>query len=93
VIVIIVGLLLIIRDVLRHAVGWDAAMWAAAVVTALIVWPVSSDPIPHEPITWLWQAILVGIGVALAAGPLVSPLRDHSAPEPEDHIEPAALLS
>ena len=35
VIVIVVGLLLIIRDVLRHAVGWDAAMWAAAAVTAL----------------------------------------------------------
>jgi hypothetical protein len=93
VIVIIVGLLLIIRDVLRHAVGRDAATWTAAVVTALIVWPVSSDPLPHEPITWLWQVILVGIGVALAAGPLVGLVREHSAPEPQDQIEPASLLS
>jgi hypothetical protein len=93
VIVIIVGLILIIRDVLRHAVGRDAAMWAAAVVTALIVWPVSSDPLPHQPVSWLWQVILVGIGVALAAGPLVKLVREHSASGPEDRIEPPALVS
>ena len=53
-------------------------MWVAAIVTALIFWPVSSDPIAHDvPVTWLWQAILVGIGVALAAGPLWSSLQRH----------------
>jgi hypothetical protein len=93
VIVIVVGLILIFRDVLRHAVGRDAAMWAAAVVTALIVWPVSNDPLPHQPVTWLWQVILVGIGVALAAGPLVAVIREHSTPQAKDAIEPASLIS
>ena len=93
IIVMVVGLLLILRDVRRHRLGLNAAMWAAAVVTALVMWPVSSDPLHFEPVTWLWQVILVGIGVALAAGPLVTLLRDHSAPEPEDHLERVALLS
>ena len=76
IIVMVVGLLLILRDVRRHRLGLNAAMWAAAVVTALVMWPVSSDPLHFEPVTWLWQVILVGIGVALAAGPLVTLLRD-----------------
>ena len=93
VLVVIVGFALIIRDVLRHTVGRDAAMWGAAVVTALIVWPVSSDPLPRQPVTWLWQVILVGIGVALAAGPLVELVREHSTSVAKDHVEPVALLS
>jgi hypothetical protein len=75
VVVIVVGLLLIVRSVLRHRLGWNTAMWAAAVLTALIFWPVSSDPFTHPPVTWLWQVVLVGIGIALAAGPLVRSLR------------------
>ena len=51
-------LLLIVRDVLRHSLGWNTAMWAAAVLTALIMWPVSSDPVP-----------LPGGDVALAGRP------------------------
>lgn len=87
VIVMAAGLILIVRAVLRHAVGWNVVMWAAAVVTALFFWPVSSDPLPHQPVTWLWQVILVGIGVALAAGPLSALLRQYSA-VPESHDEP-----
>ena len=84
-IVMIVGLLLIIRDVLLHTLGWNAAMWAAAVITALIMWPESSDPFNHQPSQWVWQVILVGIGVALAAGPLVTLLRRHSESAAEHH--------
>lgn len=79
--VIALGLLLIVRDVLRHHVGCDMAMWAATVITALIVWQVSSDPLSHEPVTWLWQVVLVGIGVALASGPLRTLIRQHARPE------------
>jgi len=89
-IVIVAGLLLIIRDVLRHAVGWNAAMWGAMVVTALIMWPVSSDPFHHEPVTWLWQIILAGIGLALGAGPLRTLVRQYSEHPPVDHLEPVA---
>jgi hypothetical protein len=78
VIVIAVGLLLIVRSVLRHRIGWNTAMWAAAVATALIFWPVSSDPFNRLPVTWFWQVVLVGTGIALAAGPLVKSLRQSS---------------
>jgi hypothetical protein len=88
VIVIVVGLLLIIRDVLHHRVGWNAAMWAAAVVTAVIMWPVSNNPLHYEPVTWLWQVILTGIGVALAVVPLHTLVRQSAPPTPAEHIAP-----
>ena len=88
-----VGLILIIRAVLRHVVGWNVVMWATAVVTALFFWPVSSDPLSQQPVTWLWQVIVVGIGVALAAGPLRTLLRPHAtAPEPHAESLPSVPL-
>jgi hypothetical protein len=94
VIIMIVGLVLVLRDVRRHTLGWNTAMWAAAVVTALIMWPVSSDPLHFQsiPTPWLWQVVLVGIGVALAAGPLVTLVREHSEQPPTDQTEPVASL-
>ena len=70
VIVMVLALALILRDVLRHSLSRVTAMWAAALVTSLVMWPVSSDPLNFQPVTWFWQVVLVGIGVALAAGPL-----------------------
>ena len=67
-------------------------MWAAAVVTALIMWPVSNDPLHHQPVTWLWQVVLVGIGVVLAAGPLRTLMRQHTEQQPAEVLEPAASL-
>jgi hypothetical protein len=75
VIVMVVGLLLIIRDVLRHRVGWNVFMWAAVVITTLVVWPISSNPFYRVPSQWVWQLVLVPIGVVLAAGPLWSIVR------------------
>jgi len=93
-VVMIAALLLIIFDVLRHAVGWNVVMWSATVVTALIMWPITSDPLRHdEPVTWLWQLILVAIGLALAAGPLVRSMRQRSEQPPSDQVEPVASLT
>ena len=39
-VVMILALLLIVRRVLQHQIGWDLLMWAALVVGALILWPV-----------------------------------------------------
>ena len=88
VVVIVVGLLMIIRSVLRHRVGWNTAMWGAAVITALINWPVSSDPFDHLPVTWFWQVVLVSTGIALAAGPLVRSLRLSTVASSADLTEP-----
>ncbi len=93
VVVMAVGLLMIVRAVLRHRLGWNVFMWAAAVVTSLFNWPVSSDPLSHvEPVTWLWQVILVGIGVALAASPLWTLLRAHSTPPPTEQVKPVMAV-
>jgi hypothetical protein len=94
VIIMVVGLLLIVRDVLRHSLGWNTAMWAAAVLTALIMWPVSSDPVHFQVVTWLWQVVLVGIGVVLAAGPLRVLVRERSGRAHAAEVEqPASLTS
>jgi hypothetical protein len=92
-IVIAVASLLILRSIRRHRVSWDVAMWGAVVLTALLTWPVSSDPI-SRPLgaTWVWQVILVAIGTVLAVVPLVAELREHSRPpassESTNQVEP-----
>ena len=47
-------------------------------------------PFHHVPVTWLWQVILVGIGLALGAEPLRTLVRQYSEHPPVDHPEPAA---
>lgn len=92
-IVLVVSLLFIIRHVLHHTLGWDVVLWGGAIVCALVIWPISSDPLRHQPVTWLWQAILVAIGVALAAGPLLRMVREHSSPpgvEQPEQLAPAS---
>lgn len=86
-VVMVVALVLIIRHVLNHNIGWKVFMWAAVVVTSLIVWPLSNDPLNHQLSQWIWQIILVVSGVALAARPLWSVIRTpadgESPPEPD----------
>ncbi len=84
IVIMVVGLLLILRDARRHSLGRTTAMWAATVVTAGVMWPVSSDPIHFQPVTWFWQVVVVGIGVALAAGPLVALIRQHTHSDTAD---------
>jgi hypothetical protein len=94
----VVALLLILRSVRRHKIGWNVAMWGGVVVTALIMLPVSSDPFSHPSTpAWVWQLILVAIGLALAAGPLLTELRNHSrdqsapeSPAPRDVTVPVS---
>jgi hypothetical protein len=78
VVIMAAALLLIIRRILRHQVDWNVAIWAGVVIAALIVWPVSTDPLRHQPVTWLWEVVLVGFGVILAAGPLLTTTRVRS---------------
>ena len=93
VVVMAVVLLLIIRDVLRHAVGWNVFMWAATVVTTLVVWPQSNDPFNRHPSEWVWQVVLVSIGVVLAVGPLWAIIRERAATQPVQTSEPVEASS
>ena len=86
VVIMAVGLLLILRRVVRHQVDWNVAIWAGVVIAAVIVWPVSSDPFRRQPVTWLWEVVLVAFGVILAAGPLLTSVRHRSVElAPEEH--------
>ena len=93
VIVMIVALLLIIRDVLRHAVGWNTFMWIATVITTLVVWPLSNDPFNRHPSQWVWQVVLVSIGVVLAVTPLWTIIRENAAPLPVETADSAEVAS
>jgi hypothetical protein len=87
VIIMAAALLLIIRRVLLRRVDWNVAIWAGVVIAALIVWPVSTNPLRHQPVTWLWEVVLVTFGVILAAGPLLQSAR--SRPEPSNPAQVA----
>ena len=93
----IIALLLVVRWALQHQIGWDLLMWAALVVGALSLWPVTSNPLRRQPVTWLWQAILVAIGIVQTGGPLRAPfrqtLRAHPRVAGEDAIAPAVTIS
>lgn len=86
-IIIIGSLLWIVRCVLRHKLSWTLAVWGGVVVAALLVWPVSSDPLRHQPVTWLWEVILVGYGVALAAQSLSKAIRE--SPQVDERVVPS----
>jgi hypothetical protein len=92
-VVMVVGLAMIIRHVLRHTVGWNVFMWTASVVTSLIVWPLSNDPLNHQPSQWVWQIVLVVSGVALAARPLWSIVRTQPQRDPLKAPDPVAIGS
>ncbi|HVA07464.1 MAG TPA: hypothetical protein VNG12_12065 [Acidimicrobiales bacterium] len=93
VIVMIVALLLIMRDVLRHAAGWNTFMWIATVITTLVVWPLSNDPFNRHPSQWVWQVVLVSIGVVLAVTPLWTIIRGQATPSPVETPDPAEVPS
>jgi Glycosyltransferase family 87 len=76
--VMALGVLLFAREIRRGAHWWMVACWSAMIVGALVVWKQSD--IVGQPPTWLWQLVLVPLGIALAATPLLGELRRHRAP-------------
>ena len=76
--VMALGALLIAREVRRGAHWWMLACWSAMIVGALVVW--KQTDVVGQPPTWLWQLVLVPLGIALAATPLLGELRRHRAP-------------
>ena len=91
-VVMMVALLFVVRRVVQHQIGWDLLMWAALVIGALVLWPVTSNPLRHQPVTWLWQAILVAVGIVLAGGPLRSLLWQASEQRPLETVERTPAL-
>jgi hypothetical protein len=76
--VMALGVLLIVREIRRGAHWRMLACWSAMIVGALVVW--KQTDIVGQPPTWLWQLVLVSLGIAQAATPLLGELRRHRAP-------------
>lgn len=65
-VVLIVSLAIFVEDRLNSRI----AAWVALLAVALAAWRVS-DPYHHQPAIWVWQLVLVSIGVILAVDPLL----------------------
>ena len=88
--VMALGVLLIARAIRRGAHWWMLGCWSAMIVGALVVWK-QTDVVGLPP-TWLWQLVLVPLGIALAATPLLGELRRHHAPTcPATQPQPSTL--
>lgn len=49
--------------------------WLGVALCALLTWPGHSPPYGFYSVAWLWQIVLVGSGIMIAAGPLLSEVR------------------
>jgi hypothetical protein len=65
---------------LRGAPVRSQGPWITLLVATLVAW--TGPHLLVQPTVWAWQILLVGWGVALAAGPLIAELRRHDTPSP-----------
>ena len=73
--VILLAAVLLVHEVRRGGPPWRLALWTAMIAGALITW--NETDVLGVPPTWFWQVILVPLGIALAAGPLLAEIRGH----------------
>ena len=76
--VLVLALGMAFRCMRRGAAHADLAPWLAVAATTVVAWSPTGYPL-QLPV-WFWQVVLVGWGLALAAGPLVTALRQVEAP-------------
>jgi hypothetical protein len=82
-----VALLLVISDVVRHRIRWYLVTWLVLIVLAFSnVPPWATTPLRHELPTWFWQVVLLATGIVLAAGPLLSSMRNRSKTPDDGHL-------
>ena len=76
---LVVVLSTIIWDAVHHRVRWYLVVWLAIAAGAFIRWPLWLPSYLPAPLPqWFWQVVLVGSGLILAAGPLVTSMRGAS---------------
>jgi hypothetical protein len=78
--VIAVVLIVFARSALRHRIRWYLLVWLALATSSLVIGGWQLSPYGHPFPTWLWQILLVAPALALAVEPLLSRIRDQSAP-------------
>lgn len=70
-IVVVIGLLCVVWCLRRRSPTFDVFVWLGLVVGALLVWPPPRDPLSLHFSRMFWQVVLVSLGIALAASPLL----------------------
>ena len=92
--VMLVALVLILFDAARRGrVRWYAVAWLALVTLAFANMPPwSAGPIRHPLPIWLWQVVLVGIGVGMSAAPLFASVRHQPGSPPRLSEEPVLVM-
>jgi hypothetical protein len=78
VLVMAAALMMALLAVRSRARG-KALIWLGLAVGSLVSWPDTTNPLNHRFPAWFWQVILVALGIALAAGPILSQIRQGSA--------------
>ena len=64
---------LVLLDVIRGRISMYLVGWLCLVVLAFDLLPWGFDPVSTWLPLWMWQIVLVGSGIVLAAGPITSP--------------------
>jgi hypothetical protein len=78
---IVLALAIVVFDVVHRRVRWYWVLGLVLALAAFAEWPPVQETQRAPFPLWLWQVILVGSGVAMAAAPLVTFLRrDEVAP-------------
>jgi hypothetical protein len=63
---------LVLLDVIRGRISMYLVGWLSLVALAFDALPWGFDPLSTAIPLWIWQIVLVGSGIALAAGPITS---------------------
>jgi hypothetical protein len=84
----VIALTLIALDAAHRRVRWYLVFSFIIVVAAFAQWPPWMT-LPLRPAwpRWLWQIILVGSGLALAAQPLISTVRLRTGPQSREGVD------
>jgi hypothetical protein len=91
-ILIAVGIVCIAYDLVRHKIRWYLLVWLLLMVAVFATWPFTNEHVRNQLPLWLWQIVLVSSGIALAAGPLMSSLRDLPASQEKATAGPVGSL-
>ena len=88
--VLLLAAILIVRHLRRGGRTWMLALYVGMIVSALLSW--DDTDFLGQPPTWFWQLVLVPVGIALAAGPLLSTLHQHREVQALDEVAPSSSM-
>jgi hypothetical protein len=89
---IVLGLVFVVADLARGRVRWYLVGWIVIMVGAFASWPFTNESLRGQLPFLFWQALLVPVGIWLAARPLVRFVRDRKTPQLEDYRPPTSGL-